>query len=122
MAEYLRGNELTASDGYYDVEVGIYKSTIAVTSKWNKQFLTSDFWKHGQAGLIDIADEIYPTYWYGEQHPFEFECVVIGDSSQHKIFRNLEIIANKAEPESFHYEIVGEAYDFAKDKPNMYFR
>lgn len=122
MAEYLRGNELTSTEGYYNVEVGTYKSTIAVTSKWNTQFLTSDFWKHGQAGLIDIADDIYPTYWYGEQHPFEFECVVIGDSSQHKIFRNLEIIANKAEPESFHYEIVGEAYDFAKDKPNMYFR
>jgi hypothetical protein len=34
----------------------------------------------------------------------------------------LELIANKAKPESFHYEVIGEAYDFAKDKPNMYFR
>jgi hypothetical protein len=35
MAEYLRGNELTSTEGYYNVEVGTYKSTIAVTSKWN---------------------------------------------------------------------------------------
>jgi hypothetical protein len=34
----------------------------------------------------------------------------------------LQIISNKAEPESFHYEIVGECYDFAKDKKNMYIR
>jgi len=99
-----------------------YESVVAITTKWNMQFLTSDFWKHGQAGLIDIADDIYPTYWYGKQHPFEFECVVVDDPSLHKIFTNLELIANKAKPESFHYEIVGEAYDFAKDKVNMYFR
>jgi hypothetical protein len=84
--------------------------------------LSTDFWKHGQAGLIDIADDIYPTYWYGKQHPFEFECVVVNDPSIHKIFTNLEIVANKAKPESFHYEIIGETYDFAKDKVNMYFR
>jgi hypothetical protein len=86
------------------------------------QFLSTDFWKHGQAGIIDIADDIYPTYWYGKQHPFEFECVVVQDSSVHKIFTNIELIANKAKPESFHYEIIGDAYDFAKDKKNMYFR
>jgi hypothetical protein len=34
----------------------------------------------------------------------------------------LELVANKAKPESFHYEIIGESYDFAKDKVNMYFR
>jgi hypothetical protein len=48
--------------------------------------------------------------------------VVVNDPSVHKIFSNLELVANKAKPESFHYEIVGECYDFAKDKPNMYFR
>ena len=32
------------------------------------------------------------------------------------------LIANKAKPESFHYEIVGEVYDFANDKKNMYYR
>ena len=104
------------------IDAGYYESVVAVTPKWNLQFLSTDFWKHGQAGIIDIADDIYPTYWYGKQHPFEFEVVVVNDPSVHKIFDNLEIISNKAKPESFHYEIVGDSYDFAKEKPNMYFR
>ncbi len=40
----------------------------------------------------------------------------------HKIFDNLVIISNNAEPESFHYEIIGDSYEFAKDKKNMYIR
>ena len=60
--------------------------------------------------------------WYGEQHPFEFEVVVHDEVQTHKIFQNIELIANKAQPESFHFEIIGECYDFHKDKPNMYFR
>lgn len=104
------------------MDAGYYESVVAVTPQWNLQFLSTDFWKHGQAGLIGIADDIYPTYWYGKQHPFEFEVVVVNDPSVHKIFDNIEIVSNKAKPESFHYEIVGECYDFAKDKVNMYFR
>lgn len=126
-------NKTDATDAFYNykagynsdttlVNFGQYESTIAVTPKWNIQFLSTDFWKHGQAGIIDIADDIYPTYWYGKQHQFEFEVVVVNDPAVHKIFTNLELIANKAKPESFHYEVVGESYDFAKDKPNMYFR
>ena len=68
------------------------------------------------------SHKIYPTYWYGKQHPFEFEFVVVDNPSTHKIFDNLQIISNSAEPESFHYEIVGDVYDFAKDKKNMYIR
>lgn len=113
-------------DYYYNktasYNVATYESTVAVIPKWNMQFLSTDFWKHGQAGSFDIADDIYPCYWYGKQHPFEFEFIVVNDPSVHKIFTNLELIANKAKPESFHYEVIGEAYDFAKDKPNMYFR
>lgn len=126
-------NNKTLDDLYYDskakyakdstlVNQGYYESTVAIAPKWNLQFLSTDFWKHGQAGIIDIADDIFPTYWYGKQHPFEFEVVVVNDPSVHKIFSNLELVANKAKPESFHYEIIGECYDFAKDKPNMYFR
>lgn len=126
-------NQSKLSDSYYNmkagfqsgtslVDAGYYESVVGIAPKWNIQFLSTDFWKHGQAGLIDIADDIYPTYWYGRQHPFEFECVVVNDPSIHKIFTNLEIVANKAKPESFHYEIIGETYDFAKDKVNMYFR
>lgn len=117
------------SDAHYNgkanianIDAGYYQSTVAIIPKWNLQFLSTDFWKHGQSGIFDIADKIYPTYWYGEQHPFEFEFVVASDGGKHKIFDNLQIISNKAEPESFHYEIVGECYDFAKDKENMYIR
>ena len=129
----ISSDDISMSDDYYNIKAGYtsgtslinagyYESTVAVTPKWNLQFLSTDFWKHGQAGIIDIADDIYPTYWYGKQHPFEFECVVVNDPSVHKIFTNLELIANKAKPESFHYEIIGDAYDFAKDKKNIYFR
>lgn len=122
----LPNSEQTLEDYYYNktasYNVATYESTVAIIPKWNMQFLSTDFWKHGQAGSFDIADDIYPCYWYGKQHPFEFEFIVVNDPSVHKIFTNLELIANKAKPESFHYEVVGEAYDFAKDKPNMYFR
>lgn len=104
------------------VDAGYYQSVVALIADYNQQFLTTDFWKHGQAGIIDISDTIYPTYWYGKQHPFELEFVVASDPASHKIFDNLQIISNNAEPESFHYEIVGDAYSFAKDKKNMYIR
>ena len=104
------------------IDAGYYESVVALIPKYNIQFLTTDFWKHGQAGIIDIADKIYPTYWYGKQHPFEFEFIVADNPDKHKIFDNLEIISNNAEPESFHYEIVGDCYNFAKDKKNMYIR
>lgn len=104
------------------IEAGYYESSVALTTDFNLSLLSTDFWKHGQAGIIDISDKIYPTYWYGKQHPFEFECVVVDNPSVHKIFTNLELVANKAKPESFHYEVVGDVYDFADDKPTMYFR
>ena len=63
------------------------------------KYLTTDFWKHGQAGIIDIADKIYPTQWYGKLHPVEVEFIVVDDSSHHKVFENLQIIGNMAEPE-----------------------
>lgn len=98
------------------------QQTIALIPEWNLQFLTSEFWKHGQAGIFDKAEDIKPTQWYGKQHPFEFEFVVVDKPEVHKIFDNMQIVSNKAKPESFHYEIIGESYDFAKDKYNMYFR
>lgn len=104
------------------IDGGYYESVVAVIPEYNLQYLTTDFWKHGRAGIIDISDKIYPTYWYGKQHPFEFEFVVADNPDKHKIFDNLQIISNNAEPESFHYEIVGDVYDFAKDKKNMYIR
>lgn len=113
---------ITGWKQYAETNAGYYESQVAVAPEYNLQFLTTDFWKHGQAGIIDIADKIYPTYWYGKQHPFEFEFVVVDNPQFHKIFDNLQIVSNKAKPESFHYEIVGECYDFADDKINMYVR
>lgn len=101
---------------------GFYESVVAVIPKYNMQFLTTDFWKHGRAGIIDIQEPLYPTKWYNEQHPFEFEFVINENIDKHKIFDSLQIISNNAEPESFHYEIIGDSYEFAKDKKNMYIR
>lgn len=116
-------NQFTnGNDNLCLIDAGYFESQVAITTSHNLSLLSSDFWKHGQAGLIDIADKIYPTYWYGKQHPFEFECVVVDDPSVHKIFTNLELVANHVKPESFHYEVVGDVYDFAEDKPTMYFR
>lgn len=75
-------------------------------------------WKHG-----NTKDEyVKPTTWYGETHPFEFEFVVNDYMYIQKIFQNLKMIANDAEPESFHFTISGDNYSFNKDKKNMYYR
>lgn len=105
----------------------LYQSVVAITKRdilesKSDLKLTTDFWKHGQSGIIDIKDKVTPCKWYGKQHPFEFEFVVVDNPSFHKIFNNLKIVSNKAEPESFHYEIVGEVYSFEGDKKNMYIR
>ena len=113
-------NQFVEDGGMMDA--GYFESQVAVTTDFNLSLLSTDFWKHGQAGLIDITDKVYPTYWYGHQHPFEFECVIAENPDVHKIFTNLELVANKVKPESFHYEVVGDVYDFAEDKPTMYFR
>ena len=95
-----------------------------VLTKEDKEFpnLTTDFYLHGKAGIFDVVEDLYPTYWYGEYHPFEFEFVVNDKIAQQKIFTDLVLIANKAEPESFHFEIEGDNYEFSSDKRNMYFR
>lgn len=138
-AYYNRWNsgDLRYNYGHYDSVVAITSKEVfdnyvkyekdanghyAQTKNNDCEVLTTDFWKHGQAGIIDIKDDIEPCLWYGKQHPFEFEFVVRDTPNMHKIFDNLEIISNKAEPESFHFEVVGETYDFANDKRNMYFR
>ena len=99
-----------------------FSSSITVTLQYNLQFLSTDFWRHGQAGIIDVSEKLKPTHWYGKQHPFEFEFVVSQNQANQKIFDNLIILSNQAEPESFHYEIAGDCYEFSDDKPNMYYR
>lgn len=79
-------------------------------------------WKHGHSNIIPTKEKVFPTKFYDNQHPFEFEFIVKENPDVHKIFDNLQIISNKAAPESFHYEIVGECYDFGKLKKTAYIR
>lgn len=86
------------------------------------RFLSNYFFVHGRAGIFDdinyfdedLDNQISPTKWYNRQHPFEFEFVVNNLTGLHKIFNNLVIISNNAEPESFEFEIIGDTYDFNK--------
>ena len=96
---------------------------IAITKKeWLEEYLREDFYLHGQAGIFNVIEDLYPTHWYGRFHPFEFEFIVNDKIGQQKIFNNLMIISNKAEPESFHFEIEGDNYEFSDDKRAIYFR
>lgn len=117
---YNQGSDLVEGD-VKNVVKTLY-STITVVTKDKYDSLTTSFWKHGQAGLMEMKTLIKPCIWYGDRHPFEFEFVVVDNPSVHKIFNNLQIISNKTQPESFHFEIVGETYTFAKDKKNLFFR
>ena len=78
---------------------------------------TTNLWKHGSSGIFGNETEALPAVWYDDNtHKFEFEFVVNGEElGIHKLFDNLKIISNKAEPESFEFEILGDAYEFTKD-------
>lgn len=97
-------------------------TTLMICTEQYRTKLQNYIWKHGQAGLMQLDTEIKPTNWYGKQHPFEFEFVVNKDIYSHKVFENLIILSNKTKPESLHFEVVGEVYNFAKDKLNMFYR
>ena len=72
----------------------------------------NNLYKHGFAGSEEIKGIINPTYWYDEQHPFEFEFTVTEVQGIQKVFNNLKIISNMVEPDSFYYEIVGEGFNW----------
>ena len=95
---------------------------VALTYEQKNKPFRNYFWKHGQGGIIEAQEKILPCKWYGQTHPFEFEFVVADNPQVQKIFENLQIISNNVAPESFHYEIVGDGYDFSDDKKNMFFR
>lgn len=73
-------------------------------------------YKHGFAGTEEELGDIKPTYWYDEQHPFEYEFIVTEIPGVQKIFNNLKIISNLVEPDSFYYEVVGEGFEWFKYK------
>ena len=70
-----------------------------------------DMWKHGRTG---VDSQFYPTLWYGEQHPFEFEFVVNEPVGIHKIFEDLVIISNNVQPIEIEFEFIGDDYLFNK--------
>ena len=87
------------------------------TTIYNNRLVTPNstyvkLWKHGQSGIYDNQGKILPTNWYGTQRPFEFEFVVAEVPGVQKIFNNLKLISNKAEPDSFEFEVVGESYEW----------
>lgn len=106
----------------------LIKKTIGVVVNHNyasdeyRELLQNGFYVHGRAGIFDEIDyfdddpdnQIKPTYWYNKQEPFEFEFVVSEPVGLHKIFDNLVIISNKAEPNSIEIEVIGDVYDFKK--------
>ena len=57
-----------------------------------------------------------PTQWFGEQHYFEFEFVVSEPQGVHKIIENLQILSNNVQPEQLTFEIIGDAYQFNKER------
>ncbi len=80
----------------------------------------SILYKHGFAGTLEETGIIKPTFWYDEQHPFEYEFVVTEVQGIQKIFDNLKIISNWAEPDSLEYEIVGEGFEWNYLKDTIY--
>lgn len=57
-----------------------------------------------------------PTQWFGEQHCFEFEFVVNEPQGVHKIIENLQILSNNVQPEQLTFEIIGDSYQFNKER------
>lgn len=90
-----------------------FANTSKHTSAGNKLY------KHGFAGSEELDGEITSTKWYDEQHPFEYEFVVNAAQGVQKIFNNLKIISNLAEPDSFFYEVVGEGFDWNSTKETL---
>ena len=60
--------------------------------------------------------ESEPTVWFDEQHPFEFEFVISEPQGVHKIIENLQILSNNVQPEQITFEIIGDAYQFNKER------
>lgn len=57
-----------------------------------------------------------PTRWFDQQHPFEFEFVVNEPQGVHKIIENLQILSNNVQPEQLTFEIIGDSYQFNKER------
>jgi len=112
----LDGLIFTELQSFYDfVSVKVDRTKIAVENRiaYDEEFSTY-FWKHGQAGIFDISTPILPSKWYDKQEVFEYEFIVVDNPNFQKIYDNLVILSNNAEPNSFEFEVVGDGYDISK--------
>lgn len=107
----------------YSVGLLVTEDQVSELERNNWRFaLLNNIYLHGRSGIVDevnysspeSVNRIFPTKWYNKQEPFEFEFVVNDPKGVHKIFDNLMIISNNAEPDSLEIEIVGDVYDFNK--------
>lgn len=110
-----------------EFSANIGNSFISFDHKINRNIIVKDitqtpnyFWKSGNTQSEIKSNEIKPCMWYGRQYPFEIEFVVAQSPENHKVFTDLRLLGNHAEPESFHYELSGNSYDF--DKSIEYYR
>lgn len=110
--EYLKEKDL-----FTDGKIKLEEGNLSGYDYRNSAPDSMKLWKHGQAGLYDIQGKIKPTNWYGKQHEFNFEFIVSDTPNQQKVFNNLLMISNKAEPGKFEFEVVGEGYEWFDYKP-----
>lgn len=87
-----------------------FKVYIPIT--YNTTDYKNGFYKHGKAGIFDEKQTFKPANWYDKQETFEFEFIVNDTVGMHKIFNNLVIISNKAQPDEITYEIEGDVNTF----------
>lgn len=90
-----------------------------------QKYESTQFWKHGTAGLIDNETDldeykIQNCRWYGKLEPFEFEFIVNAEPGRHKMFDNLQIISNNVQPSQIEYSIIGDSYWFYPYKKDSF--
>lgn len=116
---WIPGINFNIDNRMYSTDIDWTRHNIMLTElPGDKVDTINGIWRHGE----DQRDIPEPTFFYNRQEPFEFEFVVREDPSQQKIWENLYIISNMAEPESFSFTVVGDSYNFSDDKPTMYYR
>ena len=107
----------------FNETIGVVVDSKYAESEYNN-LLRNGFYVHGRAGIFneinysddDQTNQILPTKWYDKQEPFEIEFVANGAIGLHKIFNNLIIISNNVKPDTLEYEIIGDVYEFKKQK------
>lgn len=120
------GNEQVNQTICFALNPSIAKELIGNNRKLYEKTLVSKLYTHGFAGNhkeLNYLDsnpdnQLKPTYWYDKQEPFEFEFVVNTPTGIQKIFNNLSIISNNAEPQSLEISLIGDSYNF--NKANIY--